>query len=83
MGKEGQCVLIRHDRAFYRMHLCHLMKANKKFGRNEGNKTAKNKINEILREENKGQHNKNLHINMADLKDNSTKKKKKKKKKTS
>ena len=32
LGKEGQCVLIRHGEAFYRMHLCHLMKVNKEFG---------------------------------------------------
>ena len=40
LGKEDQCVLIRHGGVFYRMNLCHLMKANKEFGspRNEGNK---------------------------------------------
>ena len=29
LGKEGQCVLIRYGEAFYWMHPCHLMKANK------------------------------------------------------
>ena len=50
LGREGQYVLIRHGRAFYRMHPCHLMKANKEFGSpwNEGNKTAKKEINEVL-----------------------------------
>ena len=43
--------MIRHGGAFYRMHLCHLMKANKGFGspNNGGNKTAKDEINEVLR----------------------------------
>ena len=45
--KEGQCVLIKHGGAFYRMHPCYLMMANKELGssRNEGNKTAKTEIN--------------------------------------
>ena len=84
LGKEGQCVLIRHGRAFNRMHPCHLMKANefgspKKAGnkemgspRNEGYKTAKNEINEVLGEDEE-QHNKSLHINKEELKDNSKK----------
>ena len=60
LNKEGQCLLIRHNKAFYRMHPCHLMKTNKEFGspRNEGNKTAKNEINEVLVEEDEGWHNK-------------------------
>ena len=79
LSKEGQCVLIRHGGALYRRHPCHLMKANKEFGnprydgnkglgspRYDGNKTAK-----ILREEDEGDHNKSLHINMGELKDNS------------
>ena len=84
MGKEGQCVLIKHGGAFYRKHPGHLMKANKEFGsprnernkklrtpRNEGNKTAKNEINEVLGEEDdEGQQNKSLHINREELKDN-------------
>ena len=71
LSKEGQCVLIRHGRAFYKIHSCHLVKTNKKFGssRNEENKTAKNEINKVLREENEGQHNKSLHINRKELKD--------------
>ena len=28
LGKEGQCVLIRHGGTFYRMYLCHSMKVN-------------------------------------------------------
>ena len=56
LGKEGHFVLIRHDRAFYRIHPCQLMKVNKEFGspRNEGNKTAKNEINGVLKEEDEG-----------------------------
>ena len=51
------------------------MKANKEVGnpRNEGNKTVKNEINEALREEDEGQHNKSLYINREELKDNSKK----------
>ena len=57
LGKEGQCVLIRHSGTLYRIHPCHLMKANKELGspRNEENKTTKNEKNEVLGEE--GQHN--------------------------
>ena len=46
------------------------MKANKELGssRNEGNKTAKNEINEVFGEEDEGQYNKGLHINMEELK---------------
>ena len=40
--------------------------------RNEGNKTAKNEINEVLVED-EGHHNKSLHINREELKNNSTK----------
>ena len=38
---------------------CHLMKVNKKLGhsRNEGNKTVKKEINEVLGEEDEGQDN--------------------------
>ena len=32
LGKEGQCVLIRHGEAFYRIHPCHLIKPNKELG---------------------------------------------------
>ena len=51
------------------------MKVNKEFGssKNKGNKTAKNEINEILGEEDEGQHKKSLHINKEELKDNSKK----------
>ena len=54
---------------------CHLMKANKELGnpRNEGNKTAKDDMNELLWEEDEGQHNKSFHINREELKDNSEK----------
>ena len=59
LGKEGQCVLIRYRGAFYRMHLCHLMKLNKEFRspRSEENKISSNEINEVLEEEDE-QHNK-------------------------
>ena len=76
LGKEGQYVLIRHGGAFYRMYPCHLMKANKEFGspKNEGNKTTKIEINEVLGEE-EGHYNKSLHINSEKLKDHRKKKK--------
>ena len=53
------------------------MKTNKEFGspRNEGNETTKNEINEVLREENEGQHNKILHIKREELIDNNKKNK--------
>ena len=73
LGKDGQCVLIRHSGAFYKMHPYHLMKANKEFGfsRDEGNRTTKNEINEVLVEEDEGHYNKSLHVNREELKDNS------------
>ena len=37
------------------------------------NKIAKNKINEVLEEEAEGQHNKSLHINQEEFKNNSKK----------
>ena len=48
------------DQTFYRIHPCHVVKANKEFGspRNEGNKISSNEINEVLEEENEGQHKK-------------------------
>ena len=62
------------------------MKANKEFGslkkernkelgssRNERNKIAQNEINEVLGEEDEGQHNKSVHINKEELKDNNKK----------
>ena len=51
------------------------MNANEELGslRNEGNKTAKNEINEVLGEEDEGLHNKSLHINREELKDKSKK----------
>ena len=75
MGKEGQCVLIRHGGTFYRMHSCLLMKVNKDFGnpRNEENKISSNEINEILAEENKGQYNKSPSSKSEELKDNTEK----------
>ena len=50
LGKEGQYVLIRYGRAFYRMHPYHLMKVNEEFGgaRNKENKISSNTINEVL-----------------------------------
>ena len=47
------------------------MNANKEFEspRNEGNKTAKNEMNEVLGEKDEGQHNKRLHINGEKLKE--------------
>ena len=75
LDKEGQCALIKHGGAFYKMHPCYLMKANKEFRspNNERNKTIKNEINEVLGEEDEGQCNKSLHINKEELKDNSKK----------
>ena len=54
-----------------------LNEGNKEFGspRNEGNKTAKSEINEVLEEKGEGQKNKSLHINGEELKDNSKKNK--------
>ena len=82
MGKEGQCELFRHVGAFHRVYPYHLMKANKEFGnprneqikklgspKNEGNKTAKNEMNEVLKKD-EGQHYKSFHINSEELKDN-------------
>ena len=48
LGKEGQCVLIRHGGVFYWMLPCHLMKGNKELGspRNEGNKELGSPRNE-------------------------------------
>ena len=75
LGKEGQCVLIRHGEEFYKMHPCHLIKPNKELEspRKEGNKTTKNGIHEVLEEEDEGQWNKSLHINREELKGNSKK----------
>ena len=75
LGEESQCVLIRHGKAFYRIHLCHLVKAKKEFGspRIKGNKNVKTEIDKILKEEDEGQHNQSFHINREELKDNSKK----------
>ena len=51
LSKDGQCVLIRHWGAFYRIHPCNSMKANKKVvsPRNEGNKELGSPRNEKIK----------------------------------
>ena len=75
MGKEGQHVLIRHGGAFYRRYPCHLMKVNKEIGspRNEENKISSNEVNEVLEEEDEGQHNKSPNSQSKELKDKTEK----------
>ena len=55
--------------------LCHLMKVNKKSGspRNEENKISSNKLNDVLEEEDEGQHNKSPNSKSEELKDNTEK----------
>ena len=74
LGEEGQCVLIRHRGAFYRTHQCRLMKVSKESesSRNE-EKISSNKINEVLKEEDKRQYNKSPHCKSEELKDNTEK----------
>ncbi|GAB1599998.1 hypothetical protein Ahia01_000277300 [Argonauta hians] len=74
LGKEGQCVLIRHGGAFYRMHPCHLMKVNQDFGtsKNKENTITFNEMNEVLEEEVEDQQKQNSNNNRKELKDNTT-----------
>ena len=73
MDKEGHCVLIRHGSAFYWMHSDHL-KVNE-FGsqRNEESKISLNEINEVLEEEDEGEHNKSPCSKSEELKENTEK----------
>ena len=75
LGKEGQCVLIKHGGTFYRMDPCHLMEVNKEFGspRNKENKITSNEINEVLEEEDKGLDDKSPNSKSEELKDNTEK----------
>lgn len=72
LGKEGQCVLIRHGGAFFRMHPCHLMEVDKELQspRNEENTNSSNEMNDVLEEEDEGQYNNNSISNRKEVKDN-------------